>query len=513
MQLGSIRTKERRILIGLLAIVLLMTGIFAFLGYVTKRKYEEQAVMAEEYLKAGDYEQAVQAYLKALSMKNSNKELLTLGLAEAYIAMDNYDKALEVLRNQYMKKGSNTLKEKIEEVSAKKTDYEFNQVVAHAETYYSNGEYEKAINEYKKAKLIKSKEAISYQRIAQAYIALGNYNQARNEAMEGLALTQSEQLSAILSRVEHYLKDTQYTELLNTASEYIYQENYEDGILKLKEAIALFPREEAAYKSLAEVYIQLKDYESAVSLLEEILDKRESAALRELYNTAEGLRDEQKQREKLLKELYEAVRDADSDQILKLMENTFFTMKIAGSNPVYYSNNKEEKIENGNGMVILDQDHIYVGGFQNGLKNGVGVYFMRWQEKEKQGWSIYEGEWSNDYPNGMGKLTEEIAAKETDGKVHKLLTVSEGEFIIGLETDVHSKTFYRDGEERGSIKYHILSGIPQALTDANGKEIPAETKGSYVIAELLKNQQPTGTYYTVKEGTVWGFAPYIKQKK
>ncbi len=509
MQFGSLRTKEKQILLALIAIILIMAGIFAFLGYVTNKKYREQAVMAEEYLKAGDYEQAVQAYLKAMSMKNSNQELLSLGLAEAYVAMNHYDKALEVLRNQYIKKGANSIKEKIEEVSAGKTDFEFKQVIDHAETYYTNGEYEKAINEYKKAKLIKSKEAISYQRIAEAYIALGNYSLARIEIQEGLALTQSEQLTAILNRVERYLKDTQYAEIINAASEYIYQENYEDGILKLKEAIALLPREEAAYKSLAEVYLQLKDYESAVNLLEEILAVRESTALKEILTSARSLRDEQRERKRILQELYDAVRNADTDQILALMEHTFFTEKIVGTDPVYYSSNGEDRIDNSNGMVIIDQNRIYAGGFQNGLKNGVGSYFVR--EQKNQGWSLYEGEWSNDFPNGMGKLTEETLAKDSDGKVHSYRTISEGEFLSGLETDNHRRSFYRDGEELGSIQYTALKGVPKPLTDENGKPILGKISGTYVIAKLMKSQGTNGTYYTVEEGTVWGFAPYMKK--
>ena len=507
----SLRTKEKQILIALIAIIIIMAGIFAYLGYITNKKYQEQAVMAEEYLKAGKFEQAAQVYLKAISMKNSNQELLSIGLADAYIGMNKYEKALEVLRNSYMKTGATVTREKIEEVTAKRTDYDFNQIATHADTYFTNGEYEKAITEYKKAKLIKSREAISYLRIAEAYIELGNYNQARNEVLEGLALTQSEVLTATLDRVEHYLKDTQYTELLNAASEYIYQENYEDGILKLKEAIMLLPKEEGAYSRLAEVYIRLEDYDNAVSLLEEALKEKVSMTLKDILTRAETLRDERNERERILKELYQAVRDIKTDEILNLMENTFYKIKIAGTEPVYYSLNGKEKIDNSNGMVILNKDRIYAGGFQNGLMNGVGVYFIRKQAKGNQGWILYEGEWSNDLPNGMGKTVEETFLKETDGTTHKLLTVSEGEFISGFEADTHRRIFYRDGEETGSIQYNVKNGAPRPLMNANGKPIRSEVAGSYVIAELLKNKQSTGKYYSVKEDTIWGFTPYLNK--
>ncbi len=508
---GMLRTKEKRILFALIAIIIIMAGIFGYLGFITNKRFEEQAVMAEKYLQAGDYEQAVQSYLKAISMKSSNQEHLSIGLAEAYMGMDNYDKSLEILRDSYMKSGSNAMKEKIEEVTAKKTDYEFNQTAAHAETYFTNGEYEKAITEYKKAKLIKSKEAISYQRIAEAYIELGNYSLARNEVLEGLALTQSEHLTSILDRVEHYLLDTQYKDLLNSASEYIYQENYEDGILKLKEAIALLPKEDAALISLAEVYMQLEDYESTVIMLKDILAVRQSTVLSDILTKAESLRDEKREKERILKELYQAVSSEDIDQILELMENTFFMIKIAGKEPVYYNINGENKIENGTGIVVLDQDRIYAGEFQYGLKNGIGVFFVRVQEKGKQGWLLYKGEWSNDLPNGMGKTTEETMMEETDGTTHKHRTISEGRFMNGQESNVHRRSFYRDGEETGSIQYNVQNGVPKPLLSAEGKPIRPEDRDSYVIAELIKDKQPTGEYYSVKENTVWGLIPYLNQ--
>lgn len=512
MLFGSLRTKEKQILIALIAVIVVLAGIFASMNFITGKKQKEQAVMAEEYLKEGAYEQAAEAYLKAISIKSSNQERLSLGLADAYIGLNNFDKALEVLRSSYKKTGAISIKEKIEEVTAKKTDYTFSQTAAHAETYFTNGEYEKAITEYEKAKLIKSKEVISYQRIAEAYIELGNYSLAREEVMEGLALTESEELNQTLNQVEKYLLDTQYTELMNAASEYIYQENYEDGILKLREAVALLPREEAAYSRLAEVYILLKDYDSAITLIEIALRNNSSTTLTELLSKAEALRDERNERNRILKELYQAVKDQNTDQILELMNNTFFTIKIAGTDPISYGLNGEDSIIDGNGITIFDKDRIYAGGFQDGMKSGLGVYFMRRTVKGKPGWCYYNGEWSNDLPNGMGKTVEETVLTDADGTTHVHRTVSEGEFVSGLETDTHRRIFYVDGKETGSIYYSALNGIPQPLKGQDGKTVRSELPDHYVIAELVQNKVSTGKYYSVKEKTVWGFAPYLKSK-
>ncbi len=502
----TLHTKEKRILIALIALVIAVTGIFVFNGYILTKKYEEQAVMAEKYLEAGEYEQAVAAYLKALSMKNSNQERLSIGLSEAYIGVNNYEKALEVLRNCYKKTGGIAIKEKIEEVSAKKTDYEFNQITSHADTYFTNGEYEKAIAEYEKAKLIKSKEPISFKRIAEAYIAIGNYSLARKEALEGLALTQSEELNKILSEVEKHLLDTQYTEMLNAASEYIYQENFEEGIRKLQEAIALLPREQSAYSRLAEVYLELGDYDLAVTLLEEALRSIESDVLKEILLRAENLRDEKQERNRILGELSLAVSNVDTEKILELMENTFFTMKIAGSEPVYYSAAGESVINNGNGMIIFDKDTIYTGGFQDGRKKGVGVYFIR---RKDGSWCYYKGGWSNDLPNDMGITVEEQYITDKDGAVHTQRIVTEGSYLSGLENDSLRKVYYQDGIEKGRIEYLAKNGVPQELQEAEGTSVSSGNSDRYVIAEWYRNGKAAGEYYTVKKGTIWGFEPYI----
>ena len=53
-----------------------------------------------------------------------------------------------------MKSKTNAVKEKIEEISAKKADHSFYQLISFGDTYFSNEEYNKAIDEYEKAKLI-----------------------------------------------------------------------------------------------------------------------------------------------------------------------------------------------------------------------------------------------------------------------------------------------------------------------------------------------------------------------
>lgn len=515
---GALRTKERWIIIALIALIVLVSGFFFINGLSVKKKYEEQAVMAEEYLGAGNYEQAVEAYLKAMSMKNSDKELLSIGLAEAYTGINNYDKALEVLRDCYQNTGGVAVKEKIEEVTLRKTDYDYLQIISHADTYFANSEYEKAITEYEKAKLIKSKEAASYKKIAEAYVAMGNYSLAREEVMRGLALTQSGELNNTLKYVDSFLLKSQYDGIVNVASEYIYQENYEDGIKKYEEAIALLPAEENAYNRLAEVYITLEDYEEAIRILEGAQNNINSATLEEILDRANFLKAERDERKRILEELYNAMKDLDTDKILEVMESSFFNEKVAVDNIIYYNTLGEGDSSQGYGMILFGGERIYYGDMKNGIKQGTGTLFIRTRfmrtvftrtdSVDGRDWYYYKGEWNNDVPSGLGIITETVSKTDEDGNAFLSRIVTEGKFSDGRENGLMQKVVYKDGIEQGKISYEAVNGIPVQYLNESGKPVKSEEADSYVIGEWYLDGKATGEYYSVKNNTIWGVQSY-----
>ncbi len=352
---GVFRTKEGKIITALLVMAVIILSIFAFNGYSQKKRFVEQAVMAENYLKAGSYEQAVEAYSKALSMKSNDEQLLTIGLAKAYSGMKDYDKALEALRACYTKTSGVKIKEEIEAITSEKTDYEYLQSISHAEVYFSNKDYEKAIAEYEKAKLIKSKEATAYQKIAEAYIEMGQYELAKEEILVGQTFTQDESLSVTAEVVDSYLKKEQYDTLISQASEYILQENYEDGIAQYEEAISLLPKESAAYLALAKIYILNKEYEKAVLLLQEAIGLVSNIEVTELFNQASQLKALEDEINHLMTVLYQAFEKRDFTTITAIMDMALFKENVAKELPVYYNDGMGD-IEDGFGM-IKDEDY------------------------------------------------------------------------------------------------------------------------------------------------------------
>lgn len=493
-------SKKNKGVIIISAFILLLAAILIYKSINTRKSYKEQTVMAQEYLDAGSYEDAVTAYENAISMKYGDKELLSIGLAEAYAGTHNYDKALEVLRGRYQVSGTTEIKEKIEKITAQKSDYNFYQVMSYGDTYFSNGEFSKAIAEYEKAKLIKSKEDVSYEKIAKSHMAMERYDLAKEEILEGLALTESENLEKLLTNVEAELKVIQYKDLLNKTSEYIYQENYEEAISHFNEAIWLMPDVDTAYNQMAEFYILIEDFDTAKYLIQNYLRSHKSDASEEILDKANKLIEQKEKQEEILNELYTAISVVDTETIINVIKEPIFIDEIAKAAPLYYNPSGDMTISYGYGMFILDRNNIYVGGFKDKLKEGIGVQFIYLEDEKEEGYYYYQGEWNHDIPNGMGKTCEEIYIKN---KALRRTTVTSGLFTYGLESGGMQKIFRENGQEKGRVNYTVEEGKPRTFMDSSGNPIQAGEQGHYVIGEIYLNGELTGEYYSVKNGTIF----------
>lgn len=58
-------------------------------------------------------------------------------------------------------------------------------------------------------------------------------------------------------------------ELLDLGNKYLMEQNYEEAVVAFQEAIAIDPKCEEAYLGLADVYIAMDDYESAIDILQQ----------------------------------------------------------------------------------------------------------------------------------------------------------------------------------------------------------------------------------------------------
>lgn len=506
------RTKERKVFGVILGVVLvILLGIVIF-GVSDGNQRLEKAVIAENYLNAGSYEEAVKAFQEALSEKGSDEELLSIGLADAYVGLKEYDRALEVLHSCYQKKATEQLKKKIEEVTAAETDEEFLQSISRGDVYFSNKEYEKAVAVYEEAKQIKRKDILPYKKIIQAYINQEQYAKAEKEVAEGIEVTGNEELYTLLASIERYLLKDEYDEIITQAKEYFYQENYEDGINAYRDAIKLLPEEKEGYQLLGQHYIDQEDYDSAVALLKEGTAKVEdSDDLKELLELATSKQQSEEEKLNLLSELQDALAQKDIAKIFSITGSDFYQTEILQEVPVYYGVTSENEGTKGDSLVIYSKDHLYYGKLNNGMKQGTGIYLSLISNNFGDSYYYYEGEWSNDIPGGKGKVIDTELKRNASGEVHEYMTETEGSFFHALEDGAMKKIFYEDGKETQWVKYRASNGKPLAMDSV--PKVPIPVKEPYVIGELYHGEAKTGESYTVKPDTVWGVKPFIKNKK
>ena len=500
-----LRTKAAKLITVLLVLTVVIIASLIYKNHLERKRYEEQTVMAELYLKEGNFTQAVEAYKKALSMKNIDKERLSIGLAESYIGINDYDKALEVLRICYQNAMGSMIKEKIEEVTIRKNDFEFQSFISRGDKYFANQEYDKAIIEFEKAKRVKSKEFISYQRIAEAYMENGQYNKAHEEILDGLALTQSDELNKKLEEVDLLLLKVQYEEIINQASEYIYQENYAEAIKKYMEAITLLPSEEVGYFGLAETYIIMEKYDSAIMLLQSALKRVNSNNLVELSDKAITLSKNKEESQRMIKQIYNSAKQGDVQKLKSILMDPFVAEHIAVKTPIYYDPKGEGDVSMDNGLLINDRKTIYYGSLREGIKSGTGLYFLLRDSKDDQIFYYYSGEWENNEPNGIGETGEEIVSLDENGIKNVTTTITRGSFLNGLENGKMVKYFYRNEKEIDKITYIAQNGIPVPLLDKKGERIIKDNTGDYAIGKLYIGDEITEEYYYVNKNSLWGF--------
>ena len=508
---GIFRTKERKV-IGVVLGIMIVVGLIMISTASKRGQIDEQAVMAENYLNAGSYEQAVEAYKKALSMKESDRETLAIGLSKAYVGLEDFDKALEVLRAQYQKKTTMKLEKVIEEVTAGKLNHEFLQSISRADVYFSNKEYDKAITVYEEAKLIKSKDDTSYARIAQAYMEQGKYDLAREQILEGIEITRSEKLEMLQVTVDTYLLKEDYDLMVTQAEEYVYQENYEDGIEKYQEAIRLLPSQTTAYKALAQIYMEQKEYYNAVTLLEGAVELTEDMELTELLSTARESKEAEEERDNVLSELYKAMRALDVEQIIAVLETNVYQEQISSATPIYYGDGVES-IGKNEVLIVYKDKQLYYGEVVNGVKNGKGTYFVLTGKDNGTGYYYYEGVWNNDIPNGVGKVTVISPEVNQAGENYISKTVTEGTYYNALEDGAMKKYFYQDDRETGRIQYFAQNGIPLLKGTSKGVPSPTPATKAYSIGEIFENGKPTGKDYLAEPNSVWGVDAFIRNKK
>ncbi|MBQ2886439.1 MAG: VWA domain-containing protein [Alphaproteobacteria bacterium] len=102
--------------ISILVILLIVVNIFLYL-YMNQpsKKAKQQLDLGQQYLLSMDYEEAIAAYEIAIELEPKNTEAY-LGMAQAYIAMGESQKAIKILKRGYLETEDEEIKELLSEL-------------------------------------------------------------------------------------------------------------------------------------------------------------------------------------------------------------------------------------------------------------------------------------------------------------------------------------------------------------------------------------------------------------
>ena len=329
-----------------------------------------------------------------------------------------------------------------------------------------------------------------------------------------IAVCASIGLSGILSPYERQIR---------LAYKFLEQGNYEEAILAFDKAIEIDVKRDKAYIGKADVYVARCD-ENTLEDMKAVLE----IAYNQHYNDKNivdaiiRLSDDLMAREQgewaieLLNFGYELTKDERINEHKMNLFNNFADGFLADLYAMFESGNEEgvrteiqsdkylnfvklvndidykyiyfpqrNKAQTGKGIALYYVDtenygkvFVYYGDFENGIRNGNGI----WAGANGIQYYWFEGQWSNDAPNGEGEL---LVVKD-ESKIKK-----EPGHTYGIRNE--TKGTFKDGKHHGSIyeTWHMDSGntmVWKPITAVDGiyqemSPLPADVMNSNYAQE------------------------------
>ena len=320
-----------------------------------------------------------------------------------------------------------------------------------------------------------------------------------------------------------------YDEQIKLGYKLLAQGQYEEAILAFDKAIEIDLKQDRAYIGKAETYVTRLDKNAVVDANESLLVGYEQSQSDRIIDTYISLSDklvavdkvdwaikllrlgyEITNNEKLNTKLIEIMSSVGSE----FMWNLFFICESGDYDAVRdimlteeFSNAVQEAPEilvlSGKGVGIYktgSTNSVYFGGYVDRVREGHGVWIYGWNTltSDPDRYS-FEGEWSNDSPNGEGTLTSPFY-RSRGGALHGM-SVYKGTLKNGLwDGNVYEESIYVDGMESNQDLYHFNDGVVTVL------EIDDMAPPYYGVAKALDNRE------IEDEPSVWVPESYINSK-
>ena len=307
---------------------------------------------------------------------------------------------------------------------------------------------------------------------------------------------------------------TGWQEQYDLGVRYLSEENYEEAVIAFTAAIEIDPKRAEAYVGRGSAYIgcgetaenlaaALADYEMAVSLGDKTLDEK-IETLRIRLASIEAL--------PLLEELYSYFSANDIESAKNLMRQADYRALSESVDrlPMVYEGDL------GTTVAVYANDYYYYGDWQNDQRSGHGLWICAVSDSEDFDYVMYDGSWSDDYPNGEGLITREWFADKIQAEPEGSAAVKteiKGTFANGLyHGSINEIWEMNDGDILVWTPITAVDGVYQAM-----KNPPAEimerdyareriVEGEYLVA-IDENNNGTDLWSDDEVNYVPGFRP------
>lgn len=281
-----------------------------------------------------------------------------------------------------------------------------------------------------------------------------------------------------------------FDEQMNLGNRYLSEENYEAAVIAFNKAIEIDPRNVESYSKAAQAYIGMGDYEGAIQILE-----------KGIMNTGdEGLKQEKENYEQyyhflpILKKLADFFQKEDRTSVWNYMSGDEYHDAILN-----LKQRLEYQDENGKYLLIYPCGHSYYGNMEEGQRSGYGIW-----ASYRYNWGVgdfFQGEWKDDYPNGMGTYSWIFL----DDNTSKII---EGNYKDGYE-DGDMVEVYTDSSGKDMISHrHSDNGVPGITSweiegGAHGTSTPIMSDTGIIhkegISHTFKDDDTSMSSHSAKE--------------
>ncbi len=454
------------------------------------------------YLNELDYEAAIVQYEMALEIDPKNTEAVQ-GLIAAACGAEDWDKAGEYLQYYWQ------LAAEDEEVYEEDKDI-LMEMTTGAESFYEGwDEYAVFLDglwQITGDSGLQDMGAEAYMSAAAEYIDKGDYEKAGEMALAGYEKTQKPEYKEILAEIyemqgEQAWREHDYEqaiEFLKKAAEYAEDDTeLLDELLKVTEDYVIACMNSQQYDKAKELIAsiqKLRGDDSLGSYLEEI------ARLQEMDDTFQNL----------IEQLNSAFDADDITSIETIMNSQEFEDCAGEVHRVFYSSSlRQGELPNGHGTgvyVIDGTPYVYYGDYVGGKRQGTGLWYLSSGEGHLDKYTL---EWSDDMPNGAGRLDrygtltqnneygEEVATETTKNDIsfNCVNGVMDGEYIF--HSDVISQNPFSF-----DLSYVIVNGYCTPLERGTYPEDINQYSGNKPIVAFttVELYDPWWGYY---ESNVW----------